>query len=104
MDPHHWCPDADTSNHRFTFALVTARIVRNISGCAAHIKPDDIFDAGLRSGLGHPDNAARRTGQHRIFAAETVAAGQPTIRLHEQCQDVTLSVSFQLLDIFPQHG
>ena len=94
MDAHHWCPDADACDQCFTFAFILARIVRNISRRAAHIKADDILDACLSRSLGHPDNASRRSGQHGIFTPEAVAAGETAIGLHEQCRDIGPRFSF----------
>ncbi|MNS93789.1 hypothetical protein D3C72_1279830 [compost metagenome] len=87
MDAHHGRAHAHSRHLGLELALEFARVVRHVGGRAAHVEADDFRKARDLAGAHHADDAAGRSGQNRVLAAEAVRVGQAAAGLHEHQAD-----------------
>ncbi len=83
VDQHHRRAHAHAGDLGLVGTLVRAGVVRHIGRGAAHVEADQPVEAGFPSGLGHADDAAGRSRQNRILAAEQFGRRKPARRHHE---------------------
>ena len=84
MDLQHRRPHPHPRHHPLAGPLIGAGEMRHVGRGAAHVEADDMVEPGLRRGLGHADDPARRPGQDRVLAAEGGGVGEAAVRLHEE--------------------
>ena len=83
VDRHHGRTHTHACNFGFKAAFEIACKVADIGGGAAHVKANQLFKAKRFGGSDHPNDAAGRPRQDRVFALEQTRVSQPAVRLHE---------------------
>ena len=105
VDAHHRHRDAHARQDRIGAAVILPGEQRHVGRGAAHVEADHPVEACASCRARHADDAARRAGQQRVLAMETVARDQPAARLHEQqsARRRLAQTGFQPLYIAAQH-
>ncbi len=83
VDRHHRRPDPHAGDRGLERPLERAVVEGDVGGGAPHVEPDDPLDAGRLCRARRPDDAARRTGQDGVLAAERRSVGEAAAGLHE---------------------
>ncbi|MNL14700.1 hypothetical protein D3C87_1356550 [compost metagenome] len=104
MDAQHGRPQPHTGDHGVRGPLIIPREVGDVGRGAAHVEADDAVEAGGFRRLGHGHDAARRSRQDGVLAAEGVRRRQSTRRLHELQGSGLAQVSPDLVHIGAQDG
>ena len=83
VDLHHRRAHAHPGDQGLEGAFVLAVVMRNVGRCAAHVEADDLVVARHRRRPDGADDAARRTRQDAVLAAEEARIGETAVGLHE---------------------
>ncbi|CKU30688.1 Uncharacterised protein [Mycobacterium tuberculosis] len=102
VDVQHRRAQPDPGNLGREDAFVLAGVVRHVGRGAAHVEANNMIEAGQRRHPHHADDAAGRTRQNRVLAAEVPGLRQPPVGLHEH-QSHTPHLVGHLVDVSAQH-
>ena len=103
VDAHHGRAHAHAGHLGLELALEFAGVVAHVGGGAAHVKANDLLNAGNGRGPRHAHNATGRAAQNRVLALEGVGIGQAAAGLHEE-QLHARHLASHLLHIAAQDG
>ena len=83
VDMHHRRPHADARDLALEGPFEIACIMRYVRRRPAHVKADNLFEAGHGGGAHGADYAARWPGQNAVLALKQAGVGQTAVGLHE---------------------